>query len=113
MPGPQEKRVQELHAELALPDPALALAVWHDRQMIDEDRPGAPELDVIGGGVGQSEAVGEQLGVEIEVQQRGRLQGRKGPFIGIGNEVEPRVLEPVLCARHDLLEAIFARRELA
>ena len=53
---PQQQRVQELLAELPVAEPVLALAVAPQRQHVDEDRPRALELHVVGAGIGQRDA---------------------------------------------------------
>ena len=54
-PAPQDQRVEELHAELPVTGPDLAVAIWAKGQMIDEPRLAAKELDIVGRRIGQRE----------------------------------------------------------
>ena len=50
-------------------------------------------LDVVGGGVLQDHAGAQRCLEQIEVQQRRVLQHAEGPFVGVGDERDPRMLE--------------------
>ena len=92
-PRREQQRAQELVAELAVAVPVGARDVALDRQHVDEDRLGAAELDVVGGGVGEAEAVLQQREVQVELQQGGRAQRRERPLVGIGHERDALVLQ--------------------
>ena len=92
-PRREQQRAQELVAELAVAVPVGAGDVAFDRQHVDEDRLGAAELDVVGGGVGEAEAVLQQREVQVQLQQGGRPQRRERPLVGIGDERDALVLQ--------------------
>ena len=54
--GLEQQRVQEEHAELAVAEPGLALARTLERADVDEHRPRAPPLHVVGSRVLEREA---------------------------------------------------------
>jgi hypothetical protein len=91
--GVHQERVEELLAELPVPQPVLAVAVGAEREGVDEDGRRPPELHVVGGGVAQREAGGEGLEVEVEVEEGRGLERREGPLVGPRHEREARVLE--------------------
>ena len=82
----QEQRIQVEHAELAIADPRLALAQALERADVDEHRPGALELDVVGRRVLEDEIVVERVQQQVELQERGVLQHREGPLVRIRDE---------------------------
>ena len=52
----------------------------------------AVPLDVVGGGILQDHALVERRAHQVEMQQRRILQHAEGPFVGIGDEGDARVL---------------------
>ena len=92
---PEQQRVQELLAELPVPEPVLALPVAPQRQDVDEDRARTLELDIVGAGIGQRDVVVEQLQMQVQVQERRGLEGRKRPLVGERDVADPRVLQQI------------------
>ena len=72
--------------------------------MVDEHRPGADELDVVGAGVGEGEARLQRFEMDVEMVERGLLVQREAPFIGIGDERDARMLEQIRGRRRVLRE---------
>ena len=91
--GLHHQGIEEQLAELPVADPRLPPAQQLEGRDVDEDRLRAAPLDVVGGGVLQDHAGAERRLEEIEVQQRGVLQHAEGPFVGIGDERDPGMLE--------------------
>ncbi len=84
--GRQGERGQEVLAELAVGDPRRAGLEGLERERVDEHRPAAQELDVVGGGVAQREAgpEGRRLGVEGQERRVAELPER--PLVGVADE---------------------------
>ena len=84
----QRERREEVLAELAIGDPGRTLLCALEREGVDEDRPAAPELDVVGGGVAEREALLERERLCVE-RQEGRIpEHAERPLIGIRDEVD-------------------------
>ena len=92
-PGREQQRAQELVAELAVAVPVGAFRRSGRPTAVDEDRLGTAELDVVGGGVGEGEAVLQELQVQVQMQEGGGAERGEGPLVGIGDERDPRVLQ--------------------
>jgi hypothetical protein len=88
-----QKGVEELLAELPVPQPVLAFAIGAEGERVDEDGMRSPELHVEGGGVAQREAAGERVEVDVEVEEGRGLEGRERPLVRPGDEGEPGMLE--------------------
>jgi hypothetical protein len=82
----EQQRIEVEHAELAVADPGLALPQALERADVHEHRPGALELHVVGRGVLQHEVVAERFEQQVELQQRGVLEHRERPLVGIRDE---------------------------
>ena len=91
--GGEQQRIEELFGELTLAEPEISFAVRHQRQRVDEDRPGSEELNVVGGGIRQRKAMLQRKQVQIEMKKRRSLQQLKRPLVGIGNEADRLVLQ--------------------
>jgi hypothetical protein len=89
----QQQRIQVEHAELAVADPGLALAVALERADVDEHRPRALELHVVGRGVLEHEVVLERGEQQVELDQRGVFQHRECPLVGIRDERDALVAQ--------------------
>ena len=70
---PKDERIEELHAELPVADPDVAVGVGQQRSVIDEHRPAADELNIVRRCVRQSEAVLQQLELQIEMMKGRRF----------------------------------------
>ena len=57
------------------------------------------ELHVVGAGIGQGDAVLEQLELQVQVQERGRLERGKRPLVGEGDVPDPGMLQQVAHVR--------------
>ena len=88
---PHQQRVEELHAELAVPGPDFAILIGADREVIDEHRLHALELDIVGRGIAQREAIPQQRKLHVEMGQRRGLVQAEAPLVWIGNERDARV----------------------
>ena len=87
-PRHERQRGQEVLAELAIGDPRPACLGTLEGERVDEHRPAALELDVVGGGVAQRHArLGGQR-LRAQGQERGVLELAEGPLVGVGDEVE-------------------------
>ena len=91
--GLQVERVEEQLAELAVAGPRLTGHESLERADVDEHRPAAVELHVVGGGVLGEDALGQRLAAELELEQRGVLQHREGPLVGVGDHPDAIVAE--------------------
>ncbi len=89
----EQQRIEELFGELTLADPEISFAVRHQRQRVDEDRPGPEELHIVGGGIRQRKAGLQRKEVQIEMKKRRSFQQLKRPLIGIGNKVDGLVFQ--------------------
>ena len=76
-------------------DPVLALAIAAQGQDVDEERARSPELDIVGGGIGQGDVALQQIEMQVEVQEGRRLQYGKRPFVGERNIRQAGVLQHV------------------
>lgn len=59
--------------------------------MVDEDRPHADELDVVGAGIRQHDTRIECVDLDVEVQQGSSLEQTEGPLVGVRHERYGRV----------------------
>jgi hypothetical protein len=82
----EQKRVEKLFAKLAVSGPHFAVPVPPERKNVDKYRLRAMELDVIGARIRQADAASQRFDLDIEMQQRRRLDQREGPFLRIGDE---------------------------
>ena len=100
-------------AELAVGGPVLAVSVAAERQGVDQQGPGALELDVVGGGVDEGNPLGKESSRDVEVGEGCGLQGRKRPFVGIRPEWQPGVFENDAGLRRGVLRsAVLSSRAL-
>ena len=84
--GAQHERVEVEHAELAVADPRLAGPQRLEGADVDERRPRAAELHVVGRGVLQDQ-VARQGGLQqLELQERRVLEHPEGPLVGVRDE---------------------------
>ena len=109
LPGLQEQRVEEEHAELAVAGPGLALAELLEGADVDEQRLRPAELDVVGRRVLEDQALLDRPPEQLELQQRGVPQHREGPLVRIRDERDDVVLKhrrdaPVQCLGHVRLD---------
>jgi hypothetical protein len=74
-----------------VPGPELPLPISAQRQHVDKDRLNPIELDVVGARIRERATSFEYLDLDIEVQERGGLQERERPLVGIGYEGQARV----------------------
>ena len=93
LPGLQQERVEEEHAELSVARPRLAPAQLLERADVDEDRLGAPELHVVRGGVLEDHSRLDRAAHERELEQRRVAEHRERPLVGVGDERDHVVLE--------------------
>ena len=77
----QRQRGEEVLAELAIGDPRRPLLGPLERERVDEDRPAAPELDVVGGGVAERESALERERLGLEGQERGVPEHPERPLV--------------------------------
>ena len=84
--GHQRERRQEVLAELAIRDPRRASGGTTERQRVDEDRAPGAELDVVGARVPEREAGRDGPSLDVEGQERRRLELPEGPLVGIRDE---------------------------
>ena len=89
----QHQRIEELHAELPVAEPRLALPQALERPDVDEDGGGAPPLDVVGGAVLEDQPLVEGRVDQLEGEQRGVPEHRERPLEGPGQEGDPLVAE--------------------
>jgi hypothetical protein len=89
----QQQRVEVEHAELAQAHPGLALAQALERADVHEDRLRALELDVVGRRVLQDQVVLQRGEQQVELEQRGVLEHRERPLVGIRDERNPLVAQ--------------------
>lgn len=92
-PRPQQKRIEELFAKLAVPDPVFVLAIAAKRKGIDEDGPRAEELDVVGRGIGQGDVVVQKRDLDVEMGKGRGLEGTERPFVRVGPKGNFRMFE--------------------
>ena len=85
----QHQRVEELHAELPVSEPRLSSARTFEGSDVDEDRPHALPLHVVGGRVLDRQPFVERRTHEPKLQQRGVLKHREGPLVRIRDERDP------------------------
>ena len=71
-PGHERERRQEVLAELLVRDPGHAGRVALEREVVDEHRLDAPELDVVGGGILERPALRQRRRLDLERQQARR-----------------------------------------
>src|SRR5919108_1351195 len=93
LPGLEEERVEEEHAELPVAGPGLALTEPLERADVDEDRLRAAELDVVGRGVLEDQAGADRAPHEVELEQRRVAEHPEGPLVGVGDDGDDVVLE--------------------
>ena len=84
--GHQRQRRQEVLAELLVRDPRRIRGQPLERQVVDEHRLDAPELDVVRGGVLERPALREAAAWTSEGQERRVLELPERPLIGIADE---------------------------
>jgi hypothetical protein len=84
-PGHQRERGEEVLAELAVGDPRRAWLGFLERERVDEDRPAAAELDVVGGRVAEGEAALSGRDLRVECRQRRVLEHSERPLVGVGD----------------------------
>src|SRR5207248_1682230 len=93
LPGLEEERVEEEHAELPVARPRLALAQPLERADVDEDRPGAAELDVVGRRVLEDQAGADRATHELELEEGSVAQHPEGPLVRVRDDRYDVVLE--------------------
>ena len=91
--GVHQQGVEELLAELAMPQPVLAVAIRTERERVDEDGARSLELHVESGRVAQREAAPERVEVDVEMEEGRGLERRERPLVGPGDEGKARMLE--------------------
>ena len=84
--GLEQQRVEEQHAELAVAEPRLAGTGALERADVDEDRARSTPLDVVRRRVLEREARLERLARDPQLQERGVLQHRERPLVGVRHE---------------------------
>ena len=89
----EQQRIEVEHAELAVADPRLALAQPLERADVDEHRPRALELHVVGRGVLEDQVVLERRQQQVELQQRGVPQHRERPLVRVRDERDALVAQ--------------------
>jgi hypothetical protein len=87
-PAHEGQRHQEVLAELPVGRPGRTFLPRLEGERVDEDRPAALELDVVGAGVTEGHAPAECPLLQLERQQRRVPELAEGPFIRIGDEVD-------------------------
>src|SRR5207248_3159833 len=93
LPGLEEERVEAEHAELPVARPRLALAQPLERADVDEDRPGAAELDVVGRRVLEDQAGADRATHELELEEGSVAQHPERPLVRVGDDRDDVVLE--------------------
>ena len=73
----QQQRIQELLAELPMAEPELPVDVATERQSVDEHRPHTSNWMLYAVASDKRHVVLERLEIQVELQQRGRLQCRE------------------------------------
>ena len=91
--GLQHQREEELHAELAVAEPRLALGQPLERADVDEGRPGAAPLHVVGRAVLEDQPLVEGRAHQLQGQQGGVLEHRERPLEGPRQVGDPLVAE--------------------
>ncbi len=91
----QEKGADELG--VGQPGGVAGLAALKGKD-VDEDGLGAAEEDVVGRGVLEAEAIGEQALRQVEREQAGGVEHLGGPLIGEARKVDAFVLQDHACA---------------
>ena len=89
----QQQRIEVEHAELAVAHPGLALAKPLVGADVHEHRPRPLELHVVRGGVLEDQVVLERGQQQVELHERGVLEHREGPLVGVGDEGDPLVAQ--------------------
>ena len=89
----EQQRIQVEHAELAVAHPGLALAQPLVRADVHEHRARAAELDVVGRGVLQDHALLERREEQVQLDERGVLEHRERPLVGVRHERDALVPE--------------------
>ena len=84
----ERQRREEVLAELAVRRPWLGRLGDFEAEAVDEDRPPGVELDVVGARVAQPHSRVERARLDLEGQERGLLELREGPLVGIRDELD-------------------------
>ena len=109
--GLQHQRIEEQHAELPVAGPRLVGPEALERADVDEHRPRAAPLDVVGRCVLERKVRPQRAPVELELEQRGVLEHRERPLVGIGDERHALVPQHARgCAREQVGMAVERRR---
>ena len=87
-PAHEGQRHQEVLAELPVGHPGRALLPRLEGERVDEDRPAALELDVVGAGVAQGHAPAERALLQLEGEQRRVPELPERPLVWVGDEVD-------------------------